>query len=103
MMINQSRFIADFIDFIKNLTDKPGLFQINDVEGVSLVIFGYRRGCAIDLIKYEQLGKFMDEFKEFVNKEFAISEDFDWPRLIRFYSNGNKNSIDLFRVKFEKF
>lgn len=92
-----------FIKFVNTLTDRPAMFQINNVEDLGLVIFGYQSGCQSYSDESVVLNKMLGSFREFVNKEFNMKENYDWVRIIRFHSEGDRGSIELFRLLFSKF
>lgn len=88
----------EFIEFIRMVVSRPAMFMVNNVEDLSLVLFGYSIGC-----KNQDVFDFLDSFREFVNKEFKSKDNIDWPRLIRFYGASDYTTMQLFSDKFEKF
>ncbi len=70
------------------------MFQVNCVEDIYLIIFGYQ--CALQGDNINVLNDFLLEFRTFVNEDSEIGGDHDWVRLIRFYSASDKQSIELF-------
>lgn len=87
---------------ILSITERPAMYQVSKVEDIYLVIFGYLTGCQSD-----SLNDFHENFRAFVNKHFAedftSKSDYDWPRLIRFYSAGDKHSVELFGQLFNEY
>ena len=91
-----------FIDFIQSIINRPGMFLVSKVEDLYFVILGFKSGFWI-YNNNDAIEKLIYDFRQFVNKEFNSNGDHDWPKLIRFYSNGDKNSLDLFAKVFEEF
>lgn len=90
--------IDKLISFIDEIIDKPGMYQVNNIEDLHLVLLGYLQGLDDD-----DSTSFLSGFRMFVNEEFKTNFDYDWSRLIRFHSGGDKGSIDLFRVLFSRY
>lgn len=98
-----SKTISNFSSFINSICERPGMYQINKVEDIGLLIFGYKSGLLSCSDEYETVSNLINQFNEFINKEFTTNEEIDWVRLIRFHGNGDKNSLDLFKEKFKRF
>ena len=81
------------------------MYGVQNVEGINVFIWGFR--CACRNGDGEIVEAFCADFRNFLNTEFAEDfvkkGDFDWPRLIRFYSGGELHSIQLFGFQFDKF
>lgn len=90
----------DFLLFLTSLMNRPGMYLVNNVEELSLVILGYLAGR-----KDTDCINLMSKFRDFVNKESKIDKknDRDWPRIVRFYSASDSHSLVLFRTLFDKF
>ena len=83
-----------------SVIERPGMYLVNNVEELSLIIYGYLMGKGdVDCIEL------MSEFRDFVNKECKTDKkrDHNWPRLVRFYSGSDAHSLTLFRHLFDKF
>lgn len=94
-----------FVENISVIIRRPGMLSIRNVEDINLVILGYLLGI---LGKDNRLVlSFLSEFRDFLNSkwddDFKKLGDYDWPRLIRFYSCGDSHSIELFKINFEHF
>jgi hypothetical protein len=87
-----------FISLLDSVTSRPGMYLVNNVEDLNLLIFGYLAASDED-----ESSSLMSEFRKFVNHEFKTDSDYDWPRLIRFHSDGGRSSIELFKVLFSRY
>lgn len=100
--MTEKQIITKFIEDISLITQRPPMFQLTDVYGIQLAMYGYLMGRESKI-----LNDFYGDFQDFINKEFA--KDFtsekkhDWPRLIWFNSSDGLHSITLFNLLFEKF
>ncbi|WP_426671442.1 hypothetical protein ACPPVU_09410 [Mucilaginibacter sp. McL0603] len=98
----EEKAVDKLFELISAIVKRPAMYQVSKVEDIYLVIFGYLAGS-----KYELLNIFHENFRIFVNEhfkeDFVSKSDYDWPRLIRFYSAGDKHSIELFGQLFEQF
>lgn len=102
MIARELEMIKLFRTFIYSILSRPGMFQVNNVNDLGLVIFGYL--AAINKMESGLiLNDFMDNFRAFVNKYFESDFNYDWERLIRFHSSGDKGSLELFKTVFDKF
>jgi hypothetical protein len=90
-----------YIDFIKKVTTRPGMYQINRVEDIWLVSLGYQQ--ALQESENKEIGDFLVAFRAYVNKDFNSKENHGWERLIRLYSGSDSHSIGLFVQLFSKF
>jgi hypothetical protein len=99
--MQNKNFLKDFIKLIKAITDRPGMYMINNVEDLALVIWGYK--CACNSSDRELLESFMDDFKKSVNKRFETKDAIEWVRLIRFHGFGDGNTLNLFKSVFDEF
>lgn len=95
------KVLRDFISFINSILERPGMFLVNNVENLALVILGYKVACKDTYVGV--LNNFMDDFKKYVNERSDFKEEVDWVRLIRFYGVGDKNTLDLFKRNFNDF
>src|SRR4051812_27537205 len=93
--------LKDFIVLINAIIKRPGMFMVNNVENLGLVIFGFK--CACNDANRELLDNLLDGFKKNVNERFETKEDSDWVRLIRFYGVGDNNTLQLFELAFDSF
>jgi hypothetical protein len=91
-----------FIEFVNVILNRPGMFMIEDVEDLYLVLYGFQRGMPTHA-EARDIAELMTDFRQFVNVELNSTDDVDWPRLIRYHSSGNSGSIILFKNKFERF
>ncbi|TDW97164.1 hypothetical protein EDB95_5006 [Dinghuibacter silviterrae] len=94
--------IGRFSELIQNILRKPGLFMVSKVEDIQYIVFGYISAMQINMNDSE-LTDFMSGFREFVLLDLNCKEDFDWCRIIRFYSSGDKGSLDLFSKLFNQY
>lgn len=88
----------EFIEFVRGIVSKPGMYQVNNVEDLHLVLFGYSIGS-----KNKDIYDFLDDFRDFINKEYKSKDNIDWPRLIRFHGGSDYTTIQLFADNFEKY
>ena len=95
--------VLKFIDFVNMIITRPAMFNVNNVEDLNLVIFGYIYGISSSGLSGEDLNRITEDYRQFVNKEFDSPSDTDWSRIIRFYSGGDRHSLELFKIKFDKF
>lgn len=95
--------LKEFIDFINVITERPGMFEITNVNDLGLVILGYKNCRCLTSVEVDAIDRLFEEFYIFLNKEFEMKNNSTWVRLIRFISGENKVSIELFRVKFNQF
>lgn len=93
-----SNKFQDYIEFIVSILKRPGMYCVSNVEDIYLISFGYLSG-----LKDDYTAEFMSDFREYVNKDFEMDENYDWVRVIRFHSGGDKNSIELFSKLFFNF
>lgn len=98
-----SNTIRKFIEFVNIIADKPGMFLINNVEDISLVIYGYKSACADYSNNFLDIDNFLNEFKKFINTHYDSNEDLDWARLIRFHCVNDSSTLDFFRYKFNEY
>lgn len=99
--MENNNFLKDFIKLIKAIADRPGMYMINNVEDVALVIWGYKSACKSS--NRDLLENFMDDFKKSVNQRFETIEPIEWVRLIRFHGFGDGNTLSLFKSVFNEF
>ncbi|MBC7412592.1 MAG: hypothetical protein H7331_09090 [Bacteroidia bacterium] len=72
------------------------MFGINKVEDLHFIFFGYQQGAHLNNEVGDELTTFFSNFEDYVNKHFESKNDVDWSRLIRFYSDSDKHSLELF-------
>jgi len=87
-----------FYNSISRIAERPHMYGVQNVEGLSMVIMGMSFGAG-DLGDIAR--DFQGKFREYVNKKHtedfkSRSPDFDWPRLVRLYSSGDSHSLELF-------
>jgi hypothetical protein len=99
--MENKKVLADFVKLINAIADKPGMYMVNNVEDLALVIWGYKRAC--NARDRELLENLMDDFKKSVNERFETKEVVEWVRLIRFYGFGDSNTLSLFKLAFNDF
>jgi len=95
--------VKRFITFVNAVVNKPGMFNVNNIEDLHLILFGYSSGLGSSIGPCENLSEMLSAFRVFINNEFETKGDYDWPRVIRFYSAGDQHSIELFKLKFDQF
>jgi hypothetical protein len=88
------------IELITAITKRPAMYGVNKVEDFALIIFGY---IACSAVAQGTSSDFNTEFRNYVNKDFEMTGDHDWPRLIRFHSASDSHSIELFSKLFSKY
>lgn len=93
--------LKDFIKLINVITDRPGMYMVNNVEDIALVIWGYKSAC--NASDRELLEKLMEDFKKSVNERYETKEAIEWVRLIRFHGFGDGNTLNLFKLAFNEF
>ena len=89
---------AKFINLISGVLKTPGLFQVNRIEDLDLIITGYK--CAVNEVELED---FIADFRAYVNKRFESSEDVHWVRWIRFRAASDMHSLELGKSVFSEF
>ena len=94
--------IEKFTEFISNILNKPGMYLVSKVEDLQFIIFGYLAALQINM-NGDELADFMYGFRRFVVTSCESKEDFDWSRLIRFYSSGDSGSLELFSKLFRQY
>jgi hypothetical protein len=87
-----------FIDLIEAIIHRPAMYQVESVEGLALVFFGYDYACNTD-----EISLFINGFKEFTNNHLESKSSVSWERLIRFNSGGNTHSLELFYKIFKMY
>lgn len=92
--------IAQFLSFIKQINNRPGMYGVNQVKDIALIIFGYRYSNNDEA---NGIDEFLTGFRAFVNVEFGTKEDFDWPKLIYLYSGSDSHSLQLFDKLFKSY
>ena len=74
------------------VNDRPGMFRVENVKDLSFLILGY----SMSAIEDKDLAYF-ENFSEFVQNKFQITNGQNWCQIIEFYSSSNLNSLELFR------
>ena len=92
---------AKFIEFIDQLTTRPAMYSINKVEDIKLIMFGYCN--ALKGEERQEIDDLLSSFRVYINENSDLAGDNDWPRVIRFFSGGDRHSIELFTYKFKSF
>jgi len=97
--------IDEFYKLISSIVNRPAMFGVQDIEGLSLMIFG----MSISSGELSEIATdFNSKFRIFLNKKYkddfkSKTLDFDWPRLVRLYSASNQHSLALFGSLFNEF
>jgi len=102
MSRDETHIINSFNEFVYAVVNKPGMYRVNNIEDLGLVIFGYIAGVARSGT-ISGLNEFMNNFRRFVNEHFDTTVDYDWERLIRFHAGGNVGSLELFKILFDRY
>lgn len=102
MSENKLELVNQFIEQVKHIVNKPGMYQVNNIEDLGLIVLGYLMGIT-HMEKEEELSTFLVGFISFVNRHFDTTFDYDWERLIRFNSSGDRGSLNLFKDLFEEY
>lgn len=84
-----------FIKFIISVLKRPAMYCVNNVEDIYLISFGYTSALQDD-----NTADFMNDFRQYVNKDFEMNGNHDWSRIIRFHSGSDRQSIELFSKLF---
>ncbi|KYP16246.1 hypothetical protein [Flavihumibacter sp. CACIAM 22H1] len=92
-----------FLKFVKAVISRPGMFLVNNVEDLTLIIFGYKTGISYHMEDYVFIDEMMNEFKKYINIHFKTNEDIEWARLIRFHCVSDAATLDFFNFKFNEF
>lgn len=87
-----------FIEVIRSILKRPGMYQVNKVEDLYYIILGYSISETGNLIN-----DILFKFRQHVNIEFESNNDIDWCRLVRFNSSNDSHSLKLFEQIFEDF
>ncbi len=95
--------ISKFLNFVNVISNKPGMFLINNVEDISLMIYGYKMACSDYSVVFDEIDNFLRQFKGFINSHYNTKDDIDWARLIRFYCVNDSTTLDFFKYKFSEF
>jgi hypothetical protein len=91
---NNMKEIKKYVDFIKAIVERPAMYQVNRVEDIWLISFGYQH--ALGELDIKEIGNFLSDFRDYVNKDFQSNQNHSWERLIKLYSGSDKHSIELF-------
>jgi hypothetical protein len=91
-----------FIKFIQDINEAPGMYLVNKVEDVDLIILGYL-SAQIDDLEYESIKAVLNTFNDFVNKYYETNEDYQWARLIRFNCSTDLITREMFAKLFSEF
>lgn len=101
--MSKQEFINHFFEFVKAINNKPGMYLVNNIEDMGLVVFGYKMGCSHNQEHYTLIEEIMNDFRKNINDHFNTTEDLDWVRLIRFYCVNDATTLDFFKQKFNEF
>ncbi|RFM32356.1 hypothetical protein [Chitinophaga silvisoli] len=93
--------LENFIKLINAITDRPGMYMVNNVEDLALVILGYKHACIAS--DRELLDKLIEDFSKSLNERFETKEAIEWVRLIRYHGFGDGNTLSLFKLAFDEF
>lgn len=84
--------ITEFIEKIKMVLDKPGMFRVESVDDISLFVT-----WEIHMRGNKEVSDFFAEFTRYIeNEQFKSLHDFGWNKIIRLYSGSNSHSLILF-------
>jgi hypothetical protein len=101
-MTTSLKIIDTFLELLHSITERPPMYGVNNVEDIHFIIMGYQFAL-YDNPEKEKFNNFLSQFREFINKDFETGVDYDWVRLIRFHSGGDKHSIELFSSLLNKY
>jgi len=94
-----NKTLTEFIDFVAAMTKRPGMFGINNVEDLNLVVLGYTVATKDNTVE-ELLGA----FTEFINRDFDTNNSYHWALVLRLNSaTSDHHSLKLFGDIFSKF
>ncbi len=93
-----------FIQLIEQLLKRPAIYNINRVEDLEHIFFGYQHALFNnEKDSGEELKNILADFRKKINEHFNSKIDSSWVRLIRFNSGTDKHSIELFSQLFEMY
>lgn len=102
MSENNLKEVDHFVELVQHIVNKPGMFLVNNIEDLGLIISGYLMGVS-HMKGGEALIDYLSGFRAFVNRHFESTFDYDWERLIRFHSSGDTGSLILFKQLFQEY
>ncbi len=91
-----------FIKLIREINKRPGMYAVNRVEDINLIIFGYSY-APFDSEEKQSLSQLLADFRAFVNNHYERKDNYDWVKLIRFYSGSDSHTRETFADLFSKF
>ncbi|RFM25565.1 hypothetical protein [Deminuibacter soli] len=100
--MTNSQIVKQFVNRIRFVVEKPGVFLINDVEDIAVFILGYKI-ATLDRLKDDVVGDFMNQFQKTINEHFSTGDNIEWSRLIRFHCVSNNATLDFFKSSFDEF
>jgi len=84
--------ITEFIEKIKIILEKPGLFRVESVDDISLFVT-----WEIHMRGNKEVSEFFGEFTRYIEKDqHKLLQGFGWNKLIGLYSGSNSHSLVLF-------
>jgi hypothetical protein len=91
--------VKEFLDKLKIVLDRPGMYSIQKVEDVSTIFFS-----EIFFNRNKEIEEWSSKFSRFVISDTNNALDnFDWCKIIRLYSGSDAHSLELFRELCNKF
>ncbi len=89
------------IDLIRMVLKRPAMFQVNRVEDLWLILFGYQHALTFE--SNVEINELLVDFTKFINLCFESTTEYNWDKLIRLHSGSDSHSIQLFEQLFEQF
>jgi len=91
--------LSETLKKIYTILDKPGMFAIESVDDISLIIT-----WEIHMNGNEEVSAFFAEFTKYLEKDSnEFLHGFSWCKIIRLYSGSNSHSLQLFRKHLDAF
>jgi len=85
------------VDLISDMESKPGMYFTNySIYSIKSFIDGF-------VLNNEDGAVLMYDFQVYVKNKYELSPVLSWDKMIRLYSNSDKDSMDLFFIIFREF
>lgn len=91
-----------FIEFVKMMIERPGMFCINKVEDISFICFGYIQSSNESL----KISEFLHGYSHHLRNKYGLDLDWnlDWQMVIRLVCGASdKTTLDRFRETFSEY
>ena len=85
--------VKEFLDKLKVVLDRPGMYGIQKVEDINVIFFSETY-----FNRNKEIEEWSSKFSRFVIDETNNALDnFDWCKVIRLYSGSDAHSLELFK------